>query len=90
MDHPAVEHHASICVLAPAYQRLQELTALLNHPRLMESLEHSPIKEIQRREDAYLITNEKGTQIVVFIHYFPRPYCGAPRFELEFPEDLKN
>ena len=84
---PPVEHHAQVAILAPSYQRAREIETLLRHPQLHPSLNHSPIKEIQRTEYGFLITSDAGAEVPVLIHYYHVGTYGPARFELEFPKE---
>ncbi len=83
---PPIEHHASVCVLAPAYQRVREMETLLKDPRLHTCLPNDPVRAIERTPTGFIITSEQGVQFEVLIHYHNVATYGPIGFKLEFPD----
>jgi len=71
--------------LPPSYQRLREIQAILNDPRLIEALGSSdPIERIEKNLQGYRIfTEHYELQVLVYVIHDDNR-CGPGHIELEF------
>ena len=74
----------AVAALAPNYQRLAELRAILDHPGVTAAFGHEPIERVLYvRPDLYLVTAGR-CRLPVVIASLPVPdgVVGARRFEV--------